>query len=55
MRRERHLPSAGLRATTSTGVRFMLTKYVELTLLVCGETPDLHSELLKIHMMQKIV
>lgn len=39
----------------SSGARFMLTKNVELLSLVCGEIPDLHSELLKIHMMQKVV
>lgn len=56
MRRERDLPSAGLSAPMSCSVRFMLTRYVELSSLVCGETLDLlHSELFKIHMMQKIV
>lgn len=48
MRREGDLPSAGLCAALSSGVRFMLTEYLELTSLVCGETPDLHSELFKI-------
>lgn len=39
----------------SSSARFMLTKYVELLSLVCGENPDLHSELFKKHMMQKVV
>lgn len=33
MRRERDLPSAGLCAPTSSGVRFVLTEYTKLTLL----------------------
>lgn len=55
VRRERDLPSTGLCAPMNSRVRFMLAKYVELSSRVCGESLDLHSELFKIHMMQKIV
>lgn len=45
-----------IRRSVCSSVRFMLSRYVELSSLVCGETLDLlHSELFKIHMMQKVM